>query len=132
MKKIFAKLFGKGGLNIADNIADIIDRFVHTREEKARMEQEITNIFLRAEAEMQKNISARWIADVNSDSWLAKNVRPLTLIFLVFSSVLLIFIDAGWIVFDVKDKWVDLLQYVLIAVISAYFGGRSFEKIRKQ
>ena len=68
---------------------------------------------------------------MSSDSWLSKNVRPMVLIFLVVSTVLLVFIDAGSIDFDVKDKWTDLLQLVLITVIGAYFGGRSLEKTKK-
>ena len=80
---------------------------------------------------MEKQISNRWTADMNSDSWLSKNVRPLVLIFLVISTVLMIFIDAGTIEFNVETKWTDLLQLVLITVIGAYFGGRSFEKRKK-
>jgi len=78
-----------------------------------------------------EEISNRWEYDSNSDSWLSKNVRPIVLLFLIVSVVLMIFIDAGKINFDVKDSWVDLLQLTLITVISAYFGGRSFEKIKK-
>ena len=80
---------------------------------------------------MEKNITDRWKADMNSDSWLSKNVRPLILIFLVVSTDLMIFIDAGTIQFVVEEKWTDLLQLVLITVIGAYFGGRSFEKRKK-
>ena len=69
---------------------------------------------------------------MNSDSWLSKNVRPMTLIFLVVSTVLMIFIDAGTIQFTVEEKWTDLLQLVLITVIGAYFGGRSLEKTKKK
>ena len=69
---------------------------------------------------------------MNSDSWLSKNVRPLVLIFLVFSTVLMVFIDAGVLEFEVKSSWIDLLQLVLITVIGSYFGGRSYEKIRRQ
>jgi hypothetical protein len=69
--------------------------------------------------------------DMNSDSWLSKNIRPLVLVFLVVSTVLLIFIDGGVISFKVEDKWTDLLQLVLITVIGAYFGGRSLEKVKK-
>ena len=83
------------------------------------------------EIEMEKNITARWQADLKSDSWLSKNVRPMVLIFLIVCTMLLIFIDAGAIKFDVKNTWVDLLQLVLITVIGAYFGGRSFEKTKK-
>jgi hypothetical protein len=43
----------------------------------------------------------------------------------------MVFIDSGSIVFEVEDKWTDLLQIVLITVIGAYFGGRSIEKIKK-
>ena len=83
------------------------------------------------EAEMQKQITERWKMDMNSDSWLSKNIRPLVLVFLVISTVLMIFIDAGAISFNVEDKWTDLLQLVLITVIGAYFGGRSLEKVKK-
>jgi len=77
---------------------------------------------------MEQNITDRWAADMNSDSWLSKNVRPLVLVFLVVSTVLMIFIDAGVISFVVEEKWTDLLQLVLITVIGAYFGGRTMEK----
>ena len=80
---------------------------------------------------MQRNVSDRWKSDMNSDSWLSKNVRPMVLIFLVFCTVLMIFIDAGTIAFTVEEKWTDLLQLVLITVIGAYFGGRSLEKRKK-
>ena len=83
------------------------------------------------EAEMQKQVTERWKLDMNSDSWLSKNIRPLVLVFLVTATVLLIFIDAGVISFKVQDKWTDLLQLVLITVIGAYFGGRSLEKVKK-
>tara|TARA_R100001443_G_C3328908_1_gene171869 strand:- start:239 stop:637 length:399 start_codon:yes stop_codon:yes gene_type:complete len=132
MKQILAKIFGGAGGSIADKISGVVDRFVHTKDEKAAFEKEMTQVFINAEADMQKNITERWLADTKSDSWLSKNVRPLVLIFLVVSTVLLVFIDAGVIQFEVKANWVDLLQLVLITVISAYFGGRSMEKIRKK
>jgi len=81
---------------------------------------------------MQQNITDRWTADMNSDSWLSKNVRPLVLIFLIVCTMLLIFIDAGAVQFEVEDKWTDLLQLVLITVIGAYFGGRTAEKFKKK
>ena len=84
------------------------------------------------EAQMEKNITDRWTADMNSDSWLSKNVRPMVLIFLIVCTMLLIFIDAGALTFTVEEKWTDLLQLVLITVIGAYFGGRSVEKFNKK
>ena len=80
---------------------------------------------------MEKQITERWKMDMQSDSWLSKNIRPLVLVFLVVATVLLIFIDSGAISFTVQDKWTDLLQLVLITVIGAYFGGRSLEKVKK-
>jgi hypothetical protein len=130
MKEILKKLFGLD--NLGQKIGDLADRFIQTKEEKDEFEKEMTKIFLDAEKDIQKNISERWRTDMTSDSWLSKNVRPMVLIFLVVSTVLLVFIDAGVIKFEVKASWVDLLQLVLITVISAYFGGRSIEKIRKK
>lgn len=125
------KIFGGAAGDVADKVAGIADRFVQTKDEKAAFEMEMEKLFITAEAEMQKNVTERWQSDMNSDSWLSKNVRPMVLIFLVVCTMLLIFIDAGALSFQVDDKWTDLLQLVLITVIGAYFGGRSFEKIKK-
>lgn len=131
MKEILMRLFGKG-TNVADKVGGLVDRFVRTKDEKAEFEKEMTNILIDAEADMQKNVTDRWKADMGSDSWLSKNVRPLVLMFLIFNTMLLIFIDAGYIEFKVEDNWVDLLQVLLLTVIAAYFGGRTVEKTRKK
>jgi len=67
---------------------------------------------------------------MNLDNWLSKNVRPLVLSFLVVSTILLIFIDGIFAKFNVGESWISLLELVLITVIGAYFGGRSFEKVK--
>ena len=131
MKKILAKLFGATGGSIAEKISNIIDKHTFSKVEKAQFEKEMTQVWIDAEADIQKNVTDRWKNDMNSDSWLSKNVRPIVLLFLVLSTVLIVFIDAGVIAFNVKEKWVDLLQLVLITVIGAYFGGRSYEKTKK-
>ncbi len=109
----------------------IIDDVVTTKEEKIALKNAMKKMLLESEVELQKNVTERWKADMASDSWLSKNVRPLTLAFLLVSTVILIFIDAGFIDFEVKNSWVDLLQLVMISVVGAYFGGRSLEKIKK-
>jgi hypothetical protein len=91
----------------------------------------LNKVFSAGAGDLIKNVTERWKFDMNSDSWLSKNIRPLTLIFLVISTVLIIFIDAGALQFEVKASWIDLLQLVLITVIGAYFGGRSLEKVKK-
>ena len=131
MKEILMRLFGKG-TDVAGKVGGLVDRFVRTKDEKAEFEKEMTNILIDAEADMQKNVTDRWKADMGSDSWLSKNVRPLVLMFLIFNTMLLIFIDAGYIEFKVEDNWVDLLQVLLLTVIAAYFGGRTVEKTRKK
>ena len=112
------------------NADNIIDEIVTSKEEKMQLKNEMQKMLLDSEANMQENVTERWKADMNSDSYLSKNVRPLVLIFLVVTTVLLVFIDAGFIEFEVKDNWVNLLELVLITVIGAYFGGRSIEKVR--
>jgi len=131
MKDILAKIFGAAGGGIAEKLSNIVAKHTFSKEERARLENEITQVFIKAESDMQHNVSERWKADTQSDSWLSKNVRPIVLLFLIVSTIVMIFIDAGFLNFEVKDTWVDLLQLTLITVISAYFGGRSFEKIKK-
>jgi len=129
---ILAKIFGNTGVGIAEKISGIVDKFVHTKQEKAEFQKEMDQIWIEAEADMQKNVTERWGMDSQvHSSWLAKNVRPMVLLILVISTILMVFIDAGWISFDLKDSHTDLLQIVLLTCIGAYFGGRSFEKVKK-
>ena len=127
---ILTKIFSGGVGEAVEKVGGVLDKFITTKEEKAQALNEINKVFLDAESKIQEQVSARWNADMASDSWLSKNIRPMVMIFLVVSTVLLIFIDAGKITFVVKDTWVDLLQLVLITVVGAYFGGRSVEKIK--
>lgn len=130
MKKILEKIFGVGS-SVVDDVANALDRFIRTKEDRDAFEKEMTEIFVRAESEMQKNVSDRWKYDMDSDSWLSKNVRPLVLVFLIFSTILLIFIEGGNIDFFIKEEWIGLLQMILLTVIGAYFGGRSIEKVNR-
>ena len=128
---MLSKIFSAGAGELIKNVGGVIDNLHTSAEEKADAERKIKDMILGYEAEMQKQVTERWKMDMNSDSWLSKNIRPLVLVFLVVATVLLVFIDAGAISFKVEDKWTDLLQLVLITVIGAYFGGRSLEKVKK-
>ena len=128
---VLNKIFSAGATELVKNVGGVLDNLTTTKEEKLAAEQKIKDMIMGYEAEMQKQVTERWSMDMKSDSWLSKNIRPLTLIFLVISTVLIIFIDAGVLQFDVKSSWVDLLQLVLITVIGAYFGVRSLEKVKK-
>ena len=125
------KIFSAGAGDLIKNVGGVIDNLHTSKEEKLEAERKLKDMIMGYEAEMQKQVTERWGMDMKSDSWLSKNIRPLTLMFLVISTVLMIFIDAGVIAFEVKSSWVDLLQLVLITVIGAYFGGRSLEKVKK-
>jgi hypothetical protein len=129
---VLKKIFSAGASTLVDSVGGVIDNLVTTDDERAAAKAKLKQIVLDHEAKMEQNITDRWSADMNSDSWLSKNVRPMVLIFLVISTVLMIFIDAGTIAFTVEEKWTDLLQLVLITVIGAYFGGRSIEKRAKK
>ena len=128
---VLNKLFSGGASKLVESVGGVLDNVITTKDEKLEAKRLLKQVILSHEAEMERNITDRWSADMNSDSWLSKNVRPMTLIFLVVSTVLMIFIDAGTIQFTVEEKWTDLLQLVLITVIGAYFGGRSLEKRKK-
>jgi hypothetical protein len=129
---ILTQIFSSGATALVKGVGDVIDNLHTSKDEKLAAELKVKELISNYEIEMEKTITDRWTADMNSDSWLSKNIRPMTLAFLVISTVLMIFIDAGTINFVVEEKWTDLLQIVLITVIGAYFGGRSLEKVKKK
>lgn len=132
MPNFITRLFSSGATKLVEGIGTVLDELITSKDEKLAAELKIKELIAKHEVEMEKEITSRWSSDMNSDSWLSKNVRPMVLVFLVVSTVILVFIDAGVIDFIVEDKWVDLLQLVLITVIGAYFGGRSIEKVKKK
>ena len=132
MSGFIGKLFSGGAGELVESVGGVIDNLDTSKAEKLEAKQKMQELVQNHQAKMEQNITDRWTADMNSDSWLSKNVRPLVLIFLIVCTMLLIFIDAGTIKFEVEEKWTDLLQLVLITVIGAYFGGRSIEKYKKK
>ena len=128
---VLGKIFSAGAGELVKNVGGVIDNLHTSAEEKLEAERKIKELIASYETEMEKNVPERWQSDMNSDSWLSKNVRPMVLIFLVVCTMILIFIDAGQIKFNVKDSYIDLLQITLITVIGAYFGGRSLEKRKR-
>ena len=131
MSKILGKIFGNAGGSIIEKLSGVADKFITTGDEKRSFQKDMEQIFLDAEAAMQKNVTERWKADLEHGNWLTRSVRPLVLIFLIISTVIMVFVDSGSINFNVEQKWTDLLQLVLMTTIGAYFGGRSVEKFNQ-
>jgi|TARA_R100000664_G_C2633726_1_gene62029 hypothetical protein len=121
------KLFG----NMSLDVNKLVDNVVTTKEEREELRIKFEQIFLDAKANADEQITRRWEADAKA-GWLPANIRPLTLAFLIISTVLLVFIDSGTINFNVEERWVALLEICLITTIGAYFGSRGFEKIKKK
>ena len=128
---LLTKIFSGGAADLVKGVGGVLDNLTTTKEEKLEAERKVKELIANYEIEMDKNITSRWEADLKSDSWLSKNVRPMTLIFLIVCTMLLIFIDAGAISFSVDEDWKDLLKMTLMTTVGAYFGGRSYEKTKK-
>jgi len=130
MNKILTKIFGDAGVGIVDKLAGVADRFIRTKDEKAKFQKEMEQIWIQAESDMQKNVTERWKYDMLNGNVLTKSVRPIVLLFLIVSTVLLVFVDSGSIKFDVSSEWIELLKVLLMVTVSAYFGGCSYEKVK--
>ena len=112
----------------------IIDKFIPDPELKAKMAQELENnrkdmmlANLQADNVEAQEISKRWQADAGTDSWLAKNIRPMTLIFILCAYSFFAFMSM--FDYETKSAYVELLGQWGMLVMTAYFGGRSLEKI---
>ena len=126
----------KGGAEIVANVAkgDLVGAIeVLTRDPEALTEEQRAYAIKLIELDIEdmKGVTERWAADMKSDSFLSKNIRPIALAFLTLSTVMLIVGDSSGNSFQVDSAWVDLLKTLLVTVYVAYFGGRSFEKTKR-
>ena len=119
-----------GGDAIKD-IGNIVDDLNTSGEEKEEAKQKITQILAQAEQAAQAQVSARCEADLKYGSWLSKNIRPLTLIFLTGVFVVLSVFDGNAGEFKIGEAYVPVYQTLLMTVYAAYFAGRSIEKVKK-
>ena len=125
---------GAGSLLGGDAIKDIgkiVDDLHTSDEEREEAKQKITQILAEAEQAAQAQVTARWEADLKHGSWLSKNIRPITLIFLTAVFVVLSVFDGNLGEFTIGESYVPVYQTLLITVYGAYFAGRSIEKVRK-
>ena len=131
MKNILAKLFGGAGSSIAEKISGIIDKHTFSKVEKAQFEKEMEEIFIKAELDLEKEITNRHAADMASDSWLSKNIRPLLTIFSLGLYTLFALIDGNIGEFNIANQYVDLLGQIVIMSLGFYFTSRGIEKTAK-
>lgn len=126
---IVGKIFS-GGDSIKQ-IGDAVDKLSTTKEEKMALKNDLEQIFTDQKAKAIEAVTERWVADVSSDSWLSKSIRPLTLAFLTIVLVVITFLDGNVGGFIIQDAYVSLWQSLLLAVYGAYFIGRTTEKVKK-
>jgi hypothetical protein len=122
--------FLSGG-DVIKDIGGVLDNLHTSGEERAEAEQKITQILATAEQAAQEQVSARWEADMKHGSWLSKNIRPITLIFLTAVFVILSVFDGNLGDFTIGAAYVPVYQTLLMTVYAAYFAGRSIEKVKR-
>lgn len=103
------------------------ERLLELGIEKARLEQEELQALLTAKVAEDNNVSRRWEADMASDSWLSKNVRPGTLVYILTAYLLFALLDGAG--YRIAEAYVQLLGQWGMLVMTAYFGGRTVEKV---
>ena len=126
MNKIFAWLTG----GVIKEIGNVIDKLTTTEEEKLEIKKQVQIILEEADNNAQQQVTDRWNADMNSDSWLPKNIRPLVLVFLTFVFSLLAFTDGNIGDFKIAKEYIPIFQTLLVTVYGAYFVGRTWEKAK--
>lgn len=127
MKKIIQWLTG----GVIKEVGDVIDKLTTTKEEKLNAQRLIQEILEKADSEAQLQVSERWKYDMQSDSFLSKNIRPMVLIYLTVIFTALCFTDGNIGDFKIAKEYIPIFQSLLITVYGAYFVGRSWEKGRK-
>lgn len=126
MKKVIEWLTG----GVIKEVGDVIDKLTTTKEEKLEAQRLIQEILEKADSEAQIQVTARWEADMKSDSFLAKNIRPMILIYLTVVFTICAFFDGNIGEFQIAEEYVPIFQTLLVTVYGAYFVGRSWEKGR--
>jgi len=113
------------------SVSNIVDDVVTTDEERMQLKANLKEIVAKAEANAQEQITRRWEADAKA-GWLPANIRPLTLIFLTFVFVVISVFDGNIGEFKISSAYIPIYQTLLLCCYSAYFAGRSIEKIKKK
>ena len=122
--------FLSGG--VVKQVGDVIDNLSTSDEERLEAKRKMEEVLMQAESQAQEQVTRRWEADMKSDNWLSKNIRPLICIFLTAIFVVLSVFDGNVGGFVIQESYIPIYQTLLITVYGAYFAGRSIEKIKKK
>jgi hypothetical protein len=126
MKKILQWLSG----GVIKEIGNVIDKLTTTEEERLEVKKQIQQILEDADTKAQLEVSKRWEADMKSDSFLSKNIRPMILIYLTVIFTSLAFFDGNIGEFALAKEYIPIFQTLLVTVYGAYFVGRTWEKAK--
>ena len=126
MKKIWEWLTG----SVIKEVGEVLDNLTTTKEEKLEAQRLITQILEKADKEAQEQVTKRWESDMQSDSFLSKNIRPLVLIYLTVIFTVCAFFDGNIGEFKIAEEYIPIFQTLLVTVYGAYFVGRSWEKAK--
>ncbi len=132
LMQTIGNLVGSGAGSLIQNVGNVVDKFVTTDAEKEQAKKELQEVIFNHQVSMEQELTKRQSADMLSDSWLSKNVRPMTLIFLTVMTVILAYLTIFFLP-ETKtallDPWIDILKQLLEVVFVFYFGSRGFEKV---
>jgi hypothetical protein len=124
MKKILQLITG----GLVKDIGDVIDKVTTTDEERLAAKQKIQELLEKADNDAQTQVTERWKLDMQSDSFLSKNIRPLVMVFLTAMFTILAFTDGNIGQFSIQKEYIPIFQTLLVTVYGAYFVGRTWEK----
>ena len=136
--KVGQFLLGKSGVldSLADVLPDkgllgVVKNLIDRDENLPPPDKEMALKLLEQDIVEAQEVSKRWESDMTSDSWLSKNTRPMSLIFLTIMTISFIWVDShGYIDFTVEQEWINLLKTLTTTVYVAYFGSRGAEKFK--
>jgi hypothetical protein len=126
MKKIIQWLSG----GVIKEVGNVIDKLTTTEEERLEVKKQIQQILEDADSKAQEEVSKRWEADMKSDSFLSKNIRPMVLIYLTVIFTICAFFDGNVGEFIIAEEYIPIFQTLLVTVYGAYFVGRTWEKAK--
>ena len=122
---------GMGDILPDNGVLGVFKRLIAKDNTLTPQDKETALKLIEIDAQEFSEISKRWDSDMQSDSWLSKNVRPITLIYLTLATTIYIVLDSLQIDFKIDEAWIELLKTLLVTIYVAYFGSRGFEKFKK-